>query len=91
MFQSQEISYGDVGYQAWGSTGRFLVDMSIVISQIGKKFNSLPEGNIYFFKCYIHIHYLHIHTFYINTVKSIKYNLKHDIPIIIYYIKCRYI
>ncbi|KAL4230317.1 hypothetical protein ACF0H5_010700 [Mactra antiquata] len=33
--KNTEISYGDVGYQAIGHTGRLLVDIAIVVSQTG--------------------------------------------------------
>ncbi|BFZ24128.1 hypothetical protein BsWGS_27167 [Bradybaena similaris] len=35
MTGNQDISYGDVGYEAFGSAGRLLVDFAIVLSQIG--------------------------------------------------------
>ncbi|XP_041359455.1 amino acid transporter AVT3B-like isoform X2 [Gigantopelta aegis] len=35
LSKGEDLSYGDVGYQAMGHTGRFLVDLAIVLSQIG--------------------------------------------------------
>ncbi|XP_046372025.2 amino acid transporter AVT3B-like isoform X1 [Haliotis rufescens] len=35
MLQTSDLTYGDVGYEALGHTGRFLVDLAIVVSQTG--------------------------------------------------------